>query len=94
MGTREEGKMKKTFLCLFTCLFLCCSIYPQKVGRTKENGVEVIINHLEPYQIEGEPSELILEEEYRIDTEDKEMVEIGLTDMGDFVVDSKNNVVH
>ena len=57
-----------------------------------EDGVEVIVNHLEPYKIKGEPSTLQLEEEFRIDTERDEIAEVGLTDIKLFEVDSESNV--
>ena len=53
-----------------------------------EDGVEVIVNHLEPYKIKGEPSTLHLEEKFTLDTERDEIAEIGLTDTQDFDVDS------
>jgi hypothetical protein len=58
-----------------------------------EDGVEVIVNHLEPYKIMGEPSSLILEEMFTIDTERDDVAEIGLTDIGVyFDVDSQGNI--
>jgi len=57
-----------------------------------EDGVEVIVNHLEPYKIKGEPSLLNLEEEFAIDTEKDELVEMGLTMINNFDVDSENSL--
>ena len=54
--------------------------------------MEVIVNHLEPYKIEGEPSNLVLEEKFTIDTERDEIVELGLTDIWGFDVDSEANI--
>ena len=54
--------------------------------------MEVIINHLEPYKIEGEPSHLILKEQFRIDTENDDVVNIGLTVIRDFNEDSEDNL--
>jgi len=62
------------------------------VERYVEGGVEVVINHLEPYKIKGEPSTLHLEEEFTIDTERDEIVELGLTDIWGFDVDSEENI--
>ena len=84
--------MKKAFLSLLIIFLLCCSIYPQKVERTKENGVKVIINHIEPYKIEGEPSKLILDEEFRIDLEKEDIVKIGLFDCANSSVDTEGNI--
>ena len=57
-----------------------------------EDGVEVVINHQEPYEIKGEPSILHLDEEFTIDTERNEIAEIGVTDIGSFDVDSQGNI--
>ena len=62
------------------------------VERIVEDGVEVIVNHLEPYKIKGEPSNLSLEEIFSIDTEKDEIAEIGLTDIMNFDVDSEGNI--
>lgn len=85
--------MKKNAVLILAGIFLIsCSPKSDKVERIMEHGVEVIINHLEPYKIEGEPSELILEEEFRIDSEKEKMVAIGLTDIRGFDVDSEDNI--
>ena len=51
-----------------------------------ENGVEVVINHLEPYSLPGVPSKLTLEEIFSIDTEKEEIVKTGLTNIETFAV--------
>jgi len=57
-----------------------------------EDGVEVIINHLEPYKIEGEPNELILEEEFRIDSSRSDLVKAELSDLSMGDIDSDGNI--
>lgn len=57
-----------------------------------EDGVEVIVNHLESYNIEGEPNALHLEEEFVIGLERDDLAEIGITDIGGFDVDSEGNI--
>lgn len=57
-----------------------------------EDGVEVIVNCLEPYKIKGEPSTFHLEEEFTIDTERNDIVKIGLSDITGFDVDSGGNI--
>jgi hypothetical protein len=37
------------------------------VEKTLENGVEVVINHLEPYKVKGETAKLELKKELKID---------------------------
>ncbi len=74
-------------------VFLSCGPKQKKVERIIEDGVEVIVNHLEPNEIEGKKSSLIMEEEYTIDLEKAEIVKLGLTDANAGIdVDSKGNI--
>lgn len=54
-----------------------------------EEGVEVVVNHVEPYKLKGEPGNLILLKVLSIDTERDDIAESGLTDIGAFDVDSE-----
>ena len=83
---------KLIYLVLVISLFFYCAPKQEKVEKYMEDGVEVVLNHLEPYKIKGEPSTLILEEEFTIDTERDEMIQIGLTDLIAFDVDSKGSI--
>jgi len=80
--------------CFALILFLILSCGPKQdqVEKIIENGVEVVMNHLEPYKIKGEPTSLQLEEQFTIDTERDEIAEIGVTDIEDFDVDSQGNI--
>ena len=69
-----------------------CLPNQDKVEKIIENGVEIVINHIEPYRLEGEPTKLILNEELIIDTERLDLYEKGLGSAGEFVVDSKGNI--
>ncbi len=80
-----------SLICLL-CLLICCGPKQDEVERVIENGVEVVINHLEPYEIKGESGNLILEEIFAIDTEKDEIAEMGLIDIETFDVDSKGNI--
>jgi hypothetical protein len=85
--------MKKTFYLLLTLFFLsCCSFKQDKVERYMEDDVEIVVNRLKPYKIDGEPGGLILEEEFTIDTEKDGIEKIGLTDIDSFDVDSDGNI--
>ena len=85
--------MRKT-LCLILCLafFLTCGPKENKVEKIVEDGVEVVINHLEPYKIEGIQATLALEREMTIDTENDETAETGLVDIEAFDVDEEGNL--
>jgi hypothetical protein len=85
--------MKKLiYLISILLVFSCCGPKQQKIEKIMEDGVEVIVNHLEPYKIKGEPSTLHLEEEFTIDTEKDEIAEQGVTDIRAFDVDSEGNI--
>jgi hypothetical protein len=85
--------MKKlTWLCLILFLFLYCKPAKEEIEKYTENGVEVVVNHLEPYRLAGEPDRLYLEEKLTIDTENENIAETGLTDIFYFDVDADGNI--
>ncbi len=85
--------MKKLiYFVLILSLFICCEQKQEEVERIVEDGVEVVINHVEPYQIEGEPTKFNLEEIFEIDTENFSIARIGLTDIYCFDVDSNGDI--
>ncbi|MEA2006143.1 MAG: 6-bladed beta-propeller [Acidobacteriota bacterium] len=83
---------QKTFFLCFSILTLSCVKEPSKIDKKIENGVEVIINHIEPYKIKGEPYTFSLEEELAISQEREDLVKKGMMSMGEFDVDSKGNI--
>lgn len=85
--------MKKLFfLIIISSFFIFCGPTQDKVDKIIEDGVEVVLNHLEPYTLKGEPSTFNLKEEFRIDTEMDKTAKIGLTDLRCFDVDSQGNI--
>ncbi len=83
--------LKIVSLVIILCFDYGCEKQEQ-VERFIEDGVEVIVNHLEPYKIKGEPSSIRFDEEFTIDTENDEMAMSGLTDIYGFDVDSIGNI--
>ena len=83
---------KLILLSLSISIFIHCGPKQDKVERYIEDGVEVIVNHLDPYKIKGEPSNLILDKEFTIDTESEEMAEIGLSYILSFDVGSEGSI--
>jgi len=60
--------MKKIIhLVLILSIFLYCAPKQEKVEKIMEDGVEIVVNHIEPYKIKWEPSTFSLEEEFMID---------------------------
>ena len=89
--------MKKLLMIIPLVFLLCFTFSCQDKGadidRFMEDGVEVVVNHLEPYIVKGKPSVLFLEESFTIDTERDEIADLGLTDIGvHFDVDSQGNI--
>ena len=85
--------MKKiTFLALILSIFLCCGQKHDEVERYMEDGVEVIINPLEPHRIKGEPSTLHLDQEFSIDFERDDLKEKSIREIIGFDVDSDGNI--
>jgi len=85
--------VKKT-ICLVSILIFTsfCGSKQDVVEKITEDGIEVVINHLEPYKIKGEPSLLSLLKEITIDTEVNIFAELGVTDVLDFCVDSEGHL--
>ncbi len=83
----------KRLVCIVLISILIISCAPQKkqVEKIMEDGTEVVVNHLEPYKIKGEPNYLTLEEELSIDFARKDIGELGIADAIDFEVDSEGN---
>ncbi len=71
--------MKKT-LCLVLCLafFFVCGPKLKKEERIVEDGVEVVVNQLEPSKIKDEPCSLVLDEKYVIDFEKLKRLEVSI----------------
>lgn len=85
--------MKKLLpLALILSLFFSCAPKQDRVERILEDGVEVVLNRLEPYKIKSEPSNLFLDEEFIIDFEREDFAKIGITEVIGFDVDSDNHI--
>ena len=72
-------------------MFVSCG-KQEKVDKIMEDGVEVIVNHLEPYKIKGKLISMNLKEELVIDMESTEIQEAGLADVDYFDIDSEGNI--
>ncbi len=93
MESRHPAKSTILFIIFCILVFFSCGPKEERVEKVMESGVEVVINHLEPYQIRGEPSNLSLEKEFTIDLEKEDIVNIGLTDsLAGVDVDSEDNI--
>lgn len=84
--------MKKTvFVFMFFLFFNFCGERTEKIEKVIEEGVEVVINRLEPYKIKGQPS-FTLEEEFTIDFERDDLARLGIGEVRGFEVDTEGNI--
>ncbi len=90
---KRSAQIEVLFLILILLLILfCCGRKQDNIEKIMEDGVEVVINHLEPYKIRGEPAQLILTKELTIDLERPEFIELGFR-LPEFVeADSEGNI--
>ena len=85
--------MKKIIYFVFVLLMLSfCGKEPSKVKKIIEDGVEVIINHLEPYKIKGQSATFELKKEFSIDLSREDISKVGLADSTEFDIDSEGNI--
>ena len=86
--------MRKAILAVAGIVILtaCRSEEIQVQKTVDENGVEVVLNRLEPVRLKGGPTSLELEEEMTLDTEKDEVAATGLADVGNFGVDSSGSI--
>jgi hypothetical protein len=79
-------------LCSVLALTSSCGKTPSEVERIIEEGVEVILNPVQPIQLPGQPHSLSLKKEYSIDTETEAAAAIGVGDITAFTVDEAGNI--
>ena len=79
-------------LVFFSALLSCSSAQGRGPKRIMENGMEVVVNGVDPYAMKGEPRALLLREEFRVDTEDDEILTAGLADVATIDVDSEGHI--
>jgi len=69
----------------------CCGPSKDRIERIREDGVDVVMNHVEPYRTGG-PATFSLDEIFRLDTEDPEFLKIGIPDIHGFDVNSRGDI--
>ena len=77
---------------LAICFLFSCGSRRSQVDTVIEGGVEVVLNHVQPYRIPGELSVLSLEMEFVIDAEDPGLLKAGLADIRQFGADSHGSI--
>ena len=79
-------------LTLALLLSICCVQKSPEVDRITEDGVEVVLNHQEPYELSNLPLLLRLQKKFSLDTEDNALAEKGITDIYLFDLDNAGNI--
>src|SRR4030042_4172135 len=80
-----------TLILLLFCIGACAPTQSH-VERTIENGVEVVVNHKQPYILKDEPTNLSLQEELIIDLEKENIASLGLSDVWGFYGNSEGYI--
>ena len=89
----KGGRMKNLIYILsIFILFIHCAQRSDKIEKFSKDGAEVVINHLEPYKVSGDPAILTLEKEFSIDFASEEIGKLGIADALDFEVDTEGNI--
>jgi hypothetical protein len=85
--------VNKSICSLLGAIFLvACGERGSQVDKVIENGVEVVLNHLEPYKIKGQPATFSLEKVLSIDMERADLAEAGMGTAGEWDADEGGNI--
>lgn len=83
---------KKGWLVVALCLLSACGRQGDRVEKVMEDGVEVVINRTEPYDLPDVRSPIDLEEEMLIDLESENVLKSGLYYLDTFAVDADGDI--
>lgn len=85
--------MRRLFISLIAISSLVsCGGQQPGVDKFIQDGVEIVLNHDEPYRVPGERSEVVLEKEFVIDAESPDLFSAGLTDIYRFGVGTDGSI--
>ncbi|UCE40128.1 MAG: 6-bladed beta-propeller [Candidatus Aminicenantes bacterium] len=79
-------------MCLVLAMIACSSEKPTQVDTVMENGVEVVLNHIEPYRLKNSSVKLSVEREFSIDFEREDLAKKGVSEILGYDVDSSGNI--
>jgi hypothetical protein len=89
----RESLLRKMILLLWAVIVLmACGAKTPKIDKVYEDGVEVMLNHLEPYHLSGRPVTCALSEDVRLDLEKPENADLGLKEPDIIEADSRGNI--
>jgi hypothetical protein len=84
-------KPKLVLVVIAASIYCGCGGKQSEIDKIMEGGVEVVANRAQPVKLRGQPSTLILEKEFVLDTEDDATAAMGVTDIANFDVDRTGN---
>src|SRR5665647_951754 len=89
----DKGSMKKPlYILLGIGLLASCGGRETRIDKVIEDGVEVVLNHIEPYRIKGQPTTIALEKVLSIDLEREDLARAGLMSGGEWDADDDGNI--
>ena len=83
---------KRLGVCLAIATLVACGGGTPKVDRIYEDGVEIVLNHQEPYKIGGHPSTFSFKEILVIDLERDDLARAGLGSGGEWGADDDGRI--
>jgi hypothetical protein len=89
---REAAMKRLSCLGILLAIVACCSEKSSLVETRMEDGVEAVLNHLEPYRLKGMPTRLSVERKFSIDFERQDLAELGISEILGFDVDSTGHI--
>lgn len=90
---QRKWRMKKTvWLAMLLLVIGGCARRENRVDKVIEDGIEVILNGMEPYKLPDVQSPVMLEEEWVIDLESGDVSKTGLYQIDTFAVDADGSI--
>lgn len=83
---------KPLYILLGIGLLASCGGRETRIDKVIEDGVEVVLNHIEPYRIKGQPTTIALEKVLSIDLEREDLARAGLMSGGEWDADDDGNI--
>jgi hypothetical protein len=84
--------MKRSLVAIALCLGCFGCRAGDRIEKRIEGGVEVVLNHAEPYRLPGRPAKLSLQEELTVDFGRDDIGALGVANAIDFEVDGTGRI--
>ena len=84
--------MKRIMVVAVACLGIFSCREGQNIEKKVEGGVEVVVNHAEPYHLRHRPAKLVLHQEMAIDFGREDIGALGIANAVEFEVDGAGRI--